>query len=764
MMDPNDFDAAMGNKKRRHEDDFAAGTGDEDDSDNEHQTSKSRGTVTVQIFIKKTYTMINDCDPKIASWTPEGDKFVIKDPDMFAQKVIPQYFDHNKFSSFTRQLNFYKFTREQSKAIKKSDNSSEIAKHQTFYHKYFQKGRPDLLKHLQRSRKTNNSSGHHDHDDIGHNAKKPKTVTSGGMMMMGGDPNVLEQLSDLIRRVTESEMTIKNLQQENAALSFGMQKLQQQDEMKQRALVALEEHIRVMENQITQAIQQQQTQINSMSGPLPFSRESSLSAVNGSTLMRYLSMNPGLNAGASALQRQLTPLGQFSAAAAAENIVQQANEKNARTMSPVGPSLGRHPRMKGAGGGIGGPNSSTAGGGTDSSGPTLARHPRMRGGTGGLGGVNANNGSASGAGGGGGAADLSRHMKMKQEPPEGSAAATAAAVAAQMDRQMEAAGGGATLRRHPRMKGSEMGGGQQGGQQNNNNNNAANALNRNAFQNNSLSGMGDAVTTGMDGRPVGLSKANLQGQGMGDRNDGGGGPNSITSNFNNGSSQLGSFQSQSQRSNSIGGAPGPSAGAPFSVGSRSVSPKPDNSQRGPAPAGGLSERDITGLGSLGGNSLGAGSLGSLGAGGLAGLGASGLGGSGLGSAGLGGGLGLAGSGLAGLGGLGGSGLGSSALGSTGLGGLGGTGLGGSGLGSSGLGGTGLGGSGLGGSGLGAGLGASGLGAAGLGGATGLGAANLAAATGLQEREISNIGTDVTREESFSIASLLEMARGSQQQI
>jgi len=45
--------------------------GDDEDSDNEHQTSKSKGAVTVQIFIKKTYKMINECDnstPAIASW------------------------------------------------------------------------------------------------------------------------------------------------------------------------------------------------------------------------------------------------------------------------------------------------------------------------------------------------------------------------------------------------------------------------------------------------------------------------------------------------------------------------------------------------------------------------------------------------------------------------------------------------------------------------------------------------------------------------
>lgn len=32
--------------------------------------------------------------------------FVVKDPDVFASTIIPQYFDHNKFSSFARQVGF----------------------------------------------------------------------------------------------------------------------------------------------------------------------------------------------------------------------------------------------------------------------------------------------------------------------------------------------------------------------------------------------------------------------------------------------------------------------------------------------------------------------------------------------------------------------------------------------------------------------------------------------------------------------------------
>ena len=358
---------------------------------------------------------------------------MIKDPERFANEVIPQYFDHNKFSSFTRQLNFYKFTREQSKVIKKSDHSSEVAKHQTFHHKFFQREHPELLKNLQRSRKGNSG------EDEGHStiAKKiSRGLSSGGSM--------LEQISDLLRRANESEAVIKNLQQENSTLSFAIQKLQQQDEMKQRALVALEEHVRVMEVHMTQAFQQQQAQIQQGSQPLPFARESSLSAVNPSTLMRYLSMNGGLNSGLnSSLQRLATPppigglfgrdlsnggglagrelsqgllgrdlsqglLGRelsqgnpFSAAAAAENIVHQASENSAATNGVESGGLGRMNQTD-----------NFAASANGNSGPTIKPHPKMKGRSTAAA-VAAVIGNGGGGDNGGNVASLPRHPKFK---------------------------------------------------------------------------------------------------------------------------------------------------------------------------------------------------------------------------------------------------------------------------------------------------------------------------------------------------------------
>ncbi|GIL85004.1 hypothetical protein Vretimale_9844 [Volvox reticuliferus] len=61
-------------------------------------------------FLRKTYDLVDDPTTNhIISWGPQGKSFVVWRPSEFAANLLPQYFKHNNFSSFVRQLNTYGF-------------------------------------------------------------------------------------------------------------------------------------------------------------------------------------------------------------------------------------------------------------------------------------------------------------------------------------------------------------------------------------------------------------------------------------------------------------------------------------------------------------------------------------------------------------------------------------------------------------------------------------------------------------------------------
>lgn len=108
----------------------------------------------IPVFLQKTWNLINTCDPEIATWSDDGLTFVVKDPDIFASDIIPQFFKHNNFSSFVRQLNFYGF-----KKVKNDSplyvQDDESLKWWRFKHESFIRGRPDLLKEIRKANQIN---------------------------------------------------------------------------------------------------------------------------------------------------------------------------------------------------------------------------------------------------------------------------------------------------------------------------------------------------------------------------------------------------------------------------------------------------------------------------------------------------------------------------------------------------------------------------------------------------------------------------------
>lgn len=107
----------------------------------------------VPIFLQKAYHMIDTCDPKICCWSDDGLTFIVKNTHLFETTIIPQFFKHNKFSSFVRQLNFYGFRKVKFSNTLRIDHKleAETAKFWRFRHDKFRKGRKDLLTEIKRT-------------------------------------------------------------------------------------------------------------------------------------------------------------------------------------------------------------------------------------------------------------------------------------------------------------------------------------------------------------------------------------------------------------------------------------------------------------------------------------------------------------------------------------------------------------------------------------------------------------------------------------
>ena len=89
-------------------------------------------------FVDKLYEMVDDpsCDDFV-SWSEDGTAFTVHRPFDIRGSVLPNYYNHNNFSSFVRQLHVYGFR-------KKNQDEWQFA------HPSFLQGRRDLLGEIRR--------------------------------------------------------------------------------------------------------------------------------------------------------------------------------------------------------------------------------------------------------------------------------------------------------------------------------------------------------------------------------------------------------------------------------------------------------------------------------------------------------------------------------------------------------------------------------------------------------------------------------------
>eukprot|EP00566_Odontella_aurita_P012020 CAMPEP_0113553014 /NCGR_PEP_ID=MMETSP0015_2-20120614/15378_1 /TAXON_ID=2838 /ORGANISM="Odontella" /LENGTH=387 /DNA_ID=CAMNT_0000454037 /DNA_START=98 /DNA_END=1261 /DNA_ORIENTATION=- /assembly_acc=CAM_ASM_000160 len=91
-------------------------------------------TGNARIFPQRLYDILSDeCNAACIGWLPHGRGFIINNRKRFAAEVLPKYFKQTKYTSFTRKLNRWDFTR--------VTRGPEIG---AYYHKFFREGEPTL--------------------------------------------------------------------------------------------------------------------------------------------------------------------------------------------------------------------------------------------------------------------------------------------------------------------------------------------------------------------------------------------------------------------------------------------------------------------------------------------------------------------------------------------------------------------------------------------------------------------------------------------
>ncbi|KAI7883547.1 hypothetical protein K492DRAFT_50449 [Lichtheimia hyalospora FSU 10163] len=112
------------------------------------QASNNSPTRTQAAFINKLYRMLEDSTIRhLICWSENGDLFSVTNPTVFSRTVLPQYFKHNNWQSFVRQLNMYGFHKVNDMIY---SNLSSDNQNWEFRHPSFRRGAVEELKNIKR--------------------------------------------------------------------------------------------------------------------------------------------------------------------------------------------------------------------------------------------------------------------------------------------------------------------------------------------------------------------------------------------------------------------------------------------------------------------------------------------------------------------------------------------------------------------------------------------------------------------------------------
>lgn len=106
--------------------------------------------MNVPLFISKLYRIVQTTSAEVIGWSSEGQTFIVGNSVAFAKEILPEYFKHNNFSSFVRQLNFYGF--KSSSTVSLDGRNKRLWE---FRHPYFRQNGEHLLHMIKRKTSVN---------------------------------------------------------------------------------------------------------------------------------------------------------------------------------------------------------------------------------------------------------------------------------------------------------------------------------------------------------------------------------------------------------------------------------------------------------------------------------------------------------------------------------------------------------------------------------------------------------------------------------
>ncbi|KIK68054.1 hypothetical protein GYMLUDRAFT_191059 [Collybiopsis luxurians FD-317 M1] len=139
-------------------------------------------------FLQKLYTMVSE--PKsddVICWSESGESFFVLDQARLEKECLGDWFKHNKFASFVRQLNMYGFHKipHLQQGALRSNSDTEYSQ---FQHPDFQRGQEDRLMFIERKKQITTNSKDHGVVDF------PATIPAQPVSQLQTDPSTGQSL------------------------------------------------------------------------------------------------------------------------------------------------------------------------------------------------------------------------------------------------------------------------------------------------------------------------------------------------------------------------------------------------------------------------------------------------------------------------------------------------------------------------------------------------------------------------------------------